>query len=553
MKQTMIIFLMALVLGTIAHATQEGHETGNGGYFCNGVPCDLYYERHDYKLPYSSDQKVGLKQLPADVIKELELMNHIIAVRSVETIDLLSRWKNIVQIYNTKTFMGEDAHYAGVGAAQRQVGYAYWFNQISPFDKSETKKNYIVELDFDYLQTRPARYQAMIILHEIMHFVPGLDHAVISPLLKTLDALMTIQDEQNQGVKRLLTETEMQTLKDLQSYLAHLGFTKEYRDEWGIHPYGGGLTTFKDLSMTNFIDVSSRVEGVPTDGANYYWENNDVKNAVVTPSVPAKYKKYHKGDQYHASLKMRRFDGDAGSRTEFVVQGGVAPFRRCVDFDDNGQCKSFLSWLPVEAAVRTENGGIRVEKLALSVIHAFIKIKEGGHFEQSCSFTLGKITHEKLRWNFGSLYNVDLSGMDCEFLVNLMSKKRLQIVANMALDFPVSFAILDLGSNPLAGEFSGVTFSPGFGGAAGLRILNRVEAFAIAQAHILDNGDNELSRFSYGVTGKVNLTKGLYVGAEYVHQQYDVSIDEATTSSRERFFGLTLGGRHDFLGPYKKK
>lgn len=567
-----LIALLALAVWAPAALAGEGHETGNGGYFCNGVPCDLFYEKRDYKLPYADEQQVSFESLPAEVARELETMNKIIKRRSIDNVDLLAKWKERVQIYNTKTFLGDDTHYSAPGVSSRQVGYAYLFTQVNAADKSELVRNYVIELDLDYLRQHPARHQAMAIMHEIMHFVPNLDHAVIAPTMKSLDEIMKLHDRQVRGERRPLRDSELQTLRDFQAYLVHLGMEKHLVEAFDIHKNGGGLVAKAlegKVSPTNFVSVVSRVhKQIGEEGSTYYWEHNEVLDDVVSPSIPAEYKKYRFWESPRASLKMRRYDGDAGTRTELALQGGVTPIRRCNSFNENGTCTGFLSWIPVEAAVRTEDGSVRIERFAVSIMTQSFNVAHNSG-EMGCTISLGRLSYERLRWKYGSLYNLDGFGADCEFIFDLMSKKRLQIVTGIDINFPVSFAILDPGANENAGELAGLALSSNGTGKIGVRLLNRAEVFAIGSGQLISTSDlglsetyNGLLRLDYGFTGKLKLSKNLYIGAELLWQRYmteigeysdDIQGDEIRATHKERYFGITIGGRHDLLGPYTKK
>lgn len=588
--QTTVI--MASVIGAaigapFSYAGGGESNGGNGGAFCRlgaeaPKPCDLFFAEREWQLPYNESQKVVFDNLPEQTRAELLKMNELLRNRSLGAIDVLGRLKDNVLIYDTSVFLGDEVQGIDAHGDGRQVGYAYWFNRIDPADKAKIETVRVMELDLAFLKTVPARYQALAILHEYLHFGYNLDHAVISPLLKALDKLMAIHDEQQAGVRRMLTDDELVTSRDFQAYLVHLGMAPDDYARTIVHPFGGGVVSFDvpknatlpSLDISNFVGIAASVKGLEP-GAAYYWKGGNVGDEMTSIKMPTRSKNLQ---TYAIGGGVENVWSDGVSRTDWVLNASLAPRTKCMRFNGEGVCDAHAYWFPLEFKARIGDSD-RIERFAVTLFTYKDSIEEDlSSFKgSSCSVHVGRVAYEGLRHELGTMVTASLAGLECEAAIRILKQGNLKLIGGLS-GSGAPWGILGTSTwstskthpTDSAKKMAGTSLSLRFTGSAGVQIFDTasLSVFGVYDgAGSRENDMNQagLSRTTYGTRLRVNVGDHYYFDASLHKNRDEVSwlvgkeinnwdvrgVRESLTYY-EKVFGITFGGRHDLMGPFKR-
>lgn len=429
-----ILMSLSLFNGGVA-AFAGGSTVGNGTALCRDhksdplIPCDLFFEQRNFQLPYNSSQEVDLRNSYPDVWKELLVIRDFISNRSYGTLNFFELLPKNLRIFNTEKFLGTDAQYAGPGFEAIQAGYAYWFNHIHLDDLSKKDTNFIVELDLKLMTSElSARFTALVVFHEFLHLVPGLDHSVISPLIKNLNMLLSLRDEQIKGSRRALTPTELKASDDFQMLLSHLGF-RSYSD-WRIHSNGGGVIYGEnDFKNTNFLGVSASLR-VPEKGLTYYMDDASLVDGAHSATMLTAGRFFEK---YQAGLSVEVL---SDGRKNAVVNGKIDPIRGCFNMNAQGKCVGEVSMLPIEIEVRT-GADSGVQKLSTSVVRVQ-GIMSATFDDQgavsSCEGGFLRTKYEQSRYQAGSFLQFSLIDGVCQRVFKTNDSGSVKIIVQAETD-----------------------------------------------------------------------------------------------------------------------
>lgn len=581
----MFFNLVAILAGLAAASScfAGGGESngGNGGAFCRLgneplKPCDLFFSERDWTLPYSESQRSSLEAFPESVRAELQAMNDLIRNRSLGEVDVLAALKDSVLIYDTPTFLGEDTHGIDAHGTGRQVGYAYWFNRVDRADKTRLETVRVIELDLAFLKTVPARYQALAILHEYLHFGPKLDHAVISPLLKALDRLLVIRDEQAQGARRMLTDEELAISRDFQAYLVHLGFSSQTYARTIVHPYGGGVVSFDkaedaksaQIDESNFVGIDASVRELKA-GAAYYWKGGVVQGEMARVDMPTSSKNL---DTYSIGGGVEVVDVDGAQRTDWVLNAALTPRTKCLSYNGKGTCDEHAYWFPLEFKGRA-GGDNRVERFAVTLYSRKFSVQNTGSRVEgsSCTLHVGRVTYEQLRHELGTVLTTSLSGFDCELALKILKSGNLKLIGGFgAAGGPwgiigtTTWWTSRMHPSDSDLKMGGTTLSLRFTGSAGVQIFDTASVSAFGTwdgAGSRSDNLAHLDRATYGTRMRLKANDRFYLDASLYTNRDEVSwitgkaingwdVKAVTESYRyyEKVFGITLGGHHDLMG-----
>ncbi len=610
MKKKVVIGLIFSVILLITHAsvalaggtTSDG---GNGGNFCKkgnapAQPCDLYFQNNDFELPYTELQKVPFEKLPRAMLEELDKIEKFIKLRSLKQLHMvLTEGKlanNAIHVYNTKEFLGEDVFLYSSRIEKRQVGFAY--SAHIPKGKATPDNDVInvIELDLDYLKTSSPRNQAFAYLHEYLHLVRK-KHEFISPFIKALGVLLTIQDEQKKGQIRELTKEELQTSRNFQIYLTQLGFEQECLGVTQIHQNGGGLVIFhklneeiyhgkfkKDaenpllansfktcrpyfdsetpnkkaleifLSKTNFISIDSVVYGKINEGHGYVVQNEHVSSSTVNVKSFASFKKSVPVE----FIPQEEVEIFVGGQTVFSdqtyknvsVAGGFSTLDRCLEFDKNGNCIKDFHVLPIEfeLAVGEKN---RLNKFTVSLVKWGFGNKTATEYK--CFLNAGTFTYEQLQQNLGSAWSASLGKAECEDAWNIIENGNLKFLFQAGVEgAPAAImGIGDVSLNQYTSATNTFTFRAEL--SAGIEILKKLKIIGFADGDLYFGGSERpgnaheflLAKSKLGIKLHLKLPKGFYLQGSY-QKNLDFIHPEmgADLNFSEDVFGIGIGVHH---------
>lgn len=568
-----LIGALLLAMTTAAWAGGGDGDVGNGTSFCSRkgeipVPCDLYYAQREFKLPYDPAQELTLGNFGVDVQLEFKRIVDFFKNRGVP-----NAFDDDVRIFDTGEFLGSDRHSVEDGVSEdRQVAYAYVFRKVSTEDTSKIETVRIIEIDRAFLRSQPARIQALVLAHEYLHFVPGLDHFVISPLMKTLARCLDLQERQSRGDRQPLSEAELKDSRDLQGYFVHLNGPREYR----IHPNGGGLVlsgtaSGEPLDASNFIGIDSTKFLRP--GEEYHLRDQVMLGGNVTKDGLGFPTEWKYGDRWSWEAGARLSRSEDITNADLVLRAAGTVSRRCKTFGIDGRCAHDVAALPIELEARVGQT-TRLERLTAWVVElGKTESGKGSPYDatsyQRCYLRLGGADVEQ--HDRGTLLLLKLGQFGCDkldqFKNGVVNEVRLSLnVSTAAIGlFDVGYFIAKDGSAQ-----SGVASGGSLGlGTANIimevSFLDRFFAWANGSVDFRAAGTSTKSeedtvamnqRFSAGGGLGFKLSNGLRLkaGYEWVRDSYRFRNDalkpyEPEVSERdERGFFLTLGGRHDFLG-----
>lgn len=569
-------------LAATAKDKTGGHTSGNGGYFCRQgneapVPCDFFFERREYKLPYLTSQWILHDGFRDEVKRELKVISELIERRSLGHVKIFEQIPvREILIYNTPTFLGDDLQYLGPEIEARQVGYAYWFNKVSAADTSTKETVRIIEIDMTYLDGVEPRNQAYAILHEYLHFLPGLDHAVISPFIRALHAMLRLHDEQASGARRLLTDDELRASRDFQGYLAHLGAPRFTSADSDIHPNGGGLIVYSfsgksgkgEVARDNFVGVGAALKRLNA-GEAYYLHERAFTDEVTEVHHDREYRWAEEGSLFAGYDRTTGLEGSTFDNA--IVKGSFSPLRKCLKYDAKGVCEENVTWLPVEVELR-QGDESKLQRLAISIYKRGDagKFLNNGDEDVRCDLHLGVFELERLRGNAGTETSLSVLKLNCETAIDIVEKGNVRLLAHMGLSGgPMLLFDLVSARSP---HFESPRF-PGSGKARGLglrgdasvgvEIAKRLSVMAYGKAStmgdFLEPGAMQLSRGRYGVRLTIDVTKNLFLQGHYERGGYlfeTETTESGVNGERKEIdyqsFGIGLGGRFDIRGPYKK-
>lgn len=579
--QNFAIALLVMLAGGLALPAEAGkdrtggHGSGNGGYFCREqgqapVPCDLFFERRDFKLPYAEGQRVRYEDFAPEVRRELEELSALVERRSGGQVKLLELIRDEkIHVYDTQTFLGDDTQYLGPAISAQQAGYAYWFNKVSAEDTAELETIRVVEVDMAFLKTVPQRYQAFAILHEYLHFVQNLDHAVISPFVKALDTLLKLRDEQARGIRRLLTDDEMQDSRDFQGYLRHLdpevtllrsrGKDGRVIPQGEIHRYGGGVVFYErepvSLNEGNFVGAGSVVRNLKP-GEAYYQKNQVISDSVT--EVPLREREWRWAEEGSLFAGFDRTtggvtDSSGGPLNAGVLGGKLETLRKCVTYDAKGVCREHVTWLPFELELR-QGSEATVQRVSAAV---YKYTSAEGLFEGDvCGISFGEFSYERLRGDAGSEAGIHLVKCDCKHASNILESGDLRLLGEYGYK---GGPLLAAGLGTFESRYwpeRPRSFGIHVGGNAGVGLEIAQRGSVVAYANFATAGafPATLMRGAIGARLRLDIDKNYHVLGFYERGVYRIS-DSGNDPCCEvdyQSFGIGLGGKWDFRGPYKR-
>lgn len=564
MKYIILAILAAIQSVNVAHA-EGGTREGNGGYVCRKgdeapVLCDLYFERTGFKLPYADHQEVAYSQLSNEVRKEFERMLEIISIRSmlrarIATVsEKLSIWHNQseISIFNTKEFLGHDAFGSNEQANSKQFGYAYAFTRLSGGLKPSMQTVQVIELDLDYMQTFSARTQALMLLHEVLHLLPAINHSIISPFIQDLSTILNIDDQQRNGAKYALTESEAEKLQEFQFLLTRLGLPESAYRYSRIVKNGGGVIYFDQLRM-KYENPDSVV--IPED---LY-----VPVAGALRDVDSGEAFYLKGQTFTAGLKPI----GRPKRRELLIPNGLAMradntettltvtgalFKTCTEYDAKGVCTHEIMAAPATLEIRA-GGEVSIERLEISIARyqyeqAYTKRVSGG-----CRIEANRFSYRAARNSSPAAFAVSIIDTDCVFNILLNKHKQIKLHALFGADFGIENkkAVRQGAESTDIGATFGKT-------GLGVSIANKLLLGAISTKNLIDSKQSTGSTTdTFSAFLRFDLKNHTYLQAGYDVRKdriWDGAHDELPAldqTQKEHRLYFEAGIRHDLGGGVK--
>lgn len=288
--------------------SNAGVRDGGGGSLVleNGKlePADLHYNGQTDVIP-ATYVPVNFKNYPQAV----EALNYAMAFLKGREINdhegLFTDWDmEDTEFYFVPKLSGDDLLPVKPGMDEIQV--AFTRDIVDPTNDPLIRP--IVELlqgPFDQLEPR---YQALVLLHELMHHKPYGQHVVISPIIESLNVLLPLKHLQDAGDRSPLTDqqfNESQKLEKLMSAFEHapaMNVTRNGGGLWeGVEPKGDhlfiGVTStlseqYSNGSISNGILIDSHVtlDNCGKVNKNTFVRSNiDIKCSALAASYPQAY------------------------------------------------------------------------------------------------------------------------------------------------------------------------------------------------------------------------------------------------------------------------
>ena len=264
-------------------AAAEGAGGHGGGIVStsgqDAEPADLHYMPVNFKLPVDYgemkfDQYPGLneelKSIAAIIHDHYQDLTTGLGDRynSEPSADpsLLLNDKSI-EFYLTSQLSGADPLSVDQGWSYQQIAYTYEFKEVNS-DYSSAKMRKIVEVNDAIFKTLKPTYQALIVWHEILHHSNLKSHALISPFVKGIDAILKVRADQVTATGPITPEQKSK-IKNFYSILQLIsGF---HPTQFAVSNQGGLILSQNSTSAAldviadkNEIDASSVIKIIGT-------------------------------------------------------------------------------------------------------------------------------------------------------------------------------------------------------------------------------------------------------------------------------------------------